>query len=854
MNDPRRQSRQQSQRPEAADLTTCDREPIHIIGGIQPFGALIAFSSDWIVGSASANVSEFLGVPHEDLVGSRLSDWILPNAASALRRRLNQLSFADAVERIFDIELVADRRFDVALHVSGNSFVLEVEHRQREQADHDASHVRPLIDRVTRASSLKEIYEIGAKQVRALTGFDRVMVYKFSPDGSGEVVAEARSSHLEPYLNLRYPASDIPKQARALYERNLLRIISDVAEEPVPIEPYLSPEGEPLDLSMSTLRASSPIHCEYLTNMGVHASMSISILRRGELWGLFACHHYAPRVVPYPTRTLCELFGQFYSYVLEQREGDEARMLADRASLAHRNLSVLLADSRDIAENFDVFAESLGEVIAFDGVALFLDGKIQRSGQTPEPDHLRSLAKFLNRAGASRIYASDHLAGTMPEAEAFVDRAAGVLAIPISRTPRDYLVLFRQEVARTVTWAGRPDKAVTHGPNGVRLTPRKSFEAWKETVSAHSLPWTDAEVAIAETLRVTMIEVILRLTDEAAQERAAAHERQELLIAELNHRVRNILNLIRGLVGQSRSDEQSIDDFVAVVGGRIQALARAHDQITQEQWQPGSLWELIETEAQAYSGEKHARVRVEGDDVLITPTAHTVLALVVHELLTNAMKYGALSDSAGSVAVRTVIEENGDLCLEWREQGGPAVQVPKRRGFGSTIIERSIPFELKGTAELHYELGGIKGRFCIPSHFVAGHAAPRTAKKAPAGPRGGVHGRVLIVEDNMIIGLDAEMMLQAMGAEDVVMASRATDALSELASAAFDFALLDVNLGQETSEPVAERLAALSVPFVFATGYGEVEQLTGRFDAPVVLKPFAEDALRNAFAKVAAKS
>ena len=837
---------------EPLNLTSCDREPIHIPGGVQPFGALIAMSADWIVSAASKNVGDVLGLAHDELIGERLKDLIESDAQEAISRRLRGLGFPDAVERIFRlcVRRETNALHDVAVHVSGDRFILEFERAAEDDGKEDATFVRPLIDRINRAETSESMCEMAAKQVRALTGFDRVMVYRFADDGSGEVVAEARGRALEPYLNLRYPASDIPVQARALYARNLLRIISDVDAEPVPIEPVLDPAGAPLDLSMSTLRATSPIHHEYLRNMGVRASMSISILRRGKLWGLFACHHYQPRVLPYSVRTLCELFGQFFSYALEQREADEDRALAEKSTQSHQNLAVMLAEGGDLASNFEGFAEMLHEVVSFDGAALSLDGELQISGRTPTREEVKEVIRFLNRAASSRIFVTDHLAAVHEPAADFAERAAGLMALPISRTPRDYLILFRQEIARSVTWAGNPDKPVEVGPNGARLTPRKSFDAWRQTVRGRSAPWNRNEVTTAENLRITMLEVILRLADEAARERAAAQERQELLIAELNHRVRNILNLIRGLVGQSRAEEQSIDDFVGVVGGRIQALARAHDQITDEQWRPGSLRELIDTEAKAYANGQRDRVRIEGDDVLIEPTAFTVLSLVIHELLTNAMKYGALTDQSGKVTVSITAEEDGGATLAWREKGGPAVQAPTRRGFGSTIIERSVPYELRGKAELHFDVAGVHGRFYVPASFVAGIAeAGEDLPEEETAPRTQLSGTVLVVEDNMIIALDAEMMMEELGAQEVRVASNVADALRILGEIEVSYALLDVNLGTETSEPVAEALRAAGTPFVFATGYGEAISMTRDFGAPTVRKPYETDVLRQAFAR-----
>ena len=219
----------------------------------------------------------------------------------------------------------------------------------------------------------------------------------------------------------------------------------------------------------------------------------------------------------------------------------------------------------------------------------------------------------------------------------------GVLAIPISRLPRDYLILFRKEYVHSVTWAGNPEKKYTSGPNGVRLTPRQSFEAWKQEVTGQSERWTETQTRIAESVRVSLIEGVLKLSETAHQERQSLLQRQELLIAELNHRVRNILSLVRGIVTQSNDTSLSKKDFTEVVIGRIQALARAHDQITLDSWGPGGLKTLINNEISAYVSKKAERILLSGENVMLSPDAFSTVALVFHELVTNSVKYGSLS-------------------------------------------------------------------------------------------------------------------------------------------------------------------------------------------------------------------
>ena len=691
---------------------------------------------------------------------------------------------------------------------------------------------------------------MAARQLKTLLGFDRVMVYRFHPDDTGEVFAEAREMRLESFFGLHYPASDIPAQARKLYLANILRIISDVADPTVPIIPVVSPIGVPLDLSQSTLRSVSPIHIEYLQNMGVTASMSISIIERGKLWGLFACHHYSgPRVVPYSLRSIAELFAQLFALQLGQAESDLVREQAQRAQVIHDRIMAQLAESSGLVEHFDAMIALFGEVIPYDGASAWIDGKYLARGSAPTAEQFKAIVPLLNSGAASSVLATRNLAERLPVARDFADVAAGVLAIPVSRRPRDYIVLWRREQTQTVTWGGNPEKSIEHGPNGIRLTPRKSFEAWQQVVEGTCLPWSDEEIRAAEALRLTLLEVILRMTDTAMAERARSQAQQELLIAELNHRVRNILNLIRGLINQSRHDAHDIASFTETVDGRINALALAHDAITRENWTPSSLSELVQVETQAYLSDKAQRVVVQGEDALIAPEAFLVLALVIHELLTNSVKYGSLGNNRGQVRIALARDAAGDLMIAWRESGGPPVMAPTRRGFGSLIVERSIPHELKGGAAVRFEPGGLEADFVVPARYVSiatarvDHSPPINAPVlANHGP---VPRRVLLVEDNMIIALDTEENLLELGVGEVIMTSSNDAALASIEGSLPDFALLDFNLGGETSEATARALERLGVPFAFATGYGDVAKKTAGYvhSVGVLQKPYSKQDL-----------
>ncbi|MFL0357646.1 HWE histidine kinase domain-containing protein [Erythrobacter sp. GH1-10] len=835
------------------DLTECDREPIHQIGTVQHFGGLIALNGDWVVAHRSVNCADILGLEALPAPGDRLADHFTPHAIEMLKLAFGRLSGEDAVERIFGLRLVkGGPLLDCAVHVSSATLIVEFEpHAEHEYADHLAL-IGPVLSQLETIREIPRLCDRAAHLVRDMLGYDRVMIYKFHRDDSGEVVAEARRDDMEAFLGLRYPRADIPQQARDLFRRNRFRVIADVDTPPVAIEPALDLKSRPLDLSMSVLRASSPVHLDYLRNMGVTATLTIAIVRHGRLWGLISCHHDSPKLPPYSLRTVAEMLSQMFSLMLDRILMERTEQLRAKGRELHDKLMLRFAGGSTLLESLPMFGEVLQDLILHDGASVMIEGRYKARGAAPDEDEFRAMIPALGSAPTSTIIASERLSDQIPEAEQFSDTVAGAIVLPISRSPREYFVLWRKPLVQTVTWAGDPAKA--QASPGERLEPRGSFAAWEETVEGRSEDWSDEELQIAESLRVTLLEVVLRMTDEIARERKRAQEQQDLLIAELNHRVRNILNLIRSLVSQSQDEAMSVSEFTRILGGRISALASAHDNITRDNWAPASLAKLFETELGAYLDEKKDRFQLTGADVLVRPEAYTVLALVVHELVTNSAKYGSLCDRTGKLSVALRINRFGDLDIRWRESGGPAVKPPTRRGFGSTIIERSIPYELKGEAELRFEPSGLEADFTLPRRYlVLKDNAPVGMTKPVEEPetRGSEDSRilpehVLLVEDSMIIALDTEESLKGLGIKSVAVEASVSGALAAIERRTPDFAIVDFNLGTETSEPVAQELAAKGVRFVLATGYAEMADEVERLGAVGLLrKPYGRSEIEE---------
>lgn len=841
-------------------LTECDREPIHHIAAVQSFGALLAVRIDGVIAQASVNAGRLLGTDAKVAPESRLDEWFTAPAIEILQDALTRASAEDGVERLFGLDLTGNGSlFDCAVHPSGGLMVVEFEpHALRDFADH-LGLIGPVITQLERLRDPDELCAAGARLVRQMLGYDRVMVYRFHPDESGEVIAEDRRDDLVPFLGLRYPAADIPQQARDLFRRNRFRVIADMAAEAVPIEPAVQAGEEPLDLSMSVLRAHSKMHLAYMRNMGVGASLTIAIVRNERLWGMISCHHETPLLPPFSLRTVAELFSQTFSLMLDRMLVRRTEQLRERARHLHDQLMLELAGGTSLAANLPLLEQSIDDLITHDGISLLVAGEYRALGEAPSHEEFMAIAPAFHGVGGDAVFVTAALAEHVPAARSLAATACGALILPLSRRPGEYLVLWRRPVEQTVIWAGDPNKSVAKP--GAMLEPRASFAAWCEIVRGRSAEWSEEECDFAERLRRTLIEVILRMSEEVMRERQRAAEQQDLLIAELNHRVRNILGLIRGLVAQSQHDAMSVAGFAAIIGGRISALASAHDNITRENWSPAPLSLLIESEFAAYVGRDRTRLRITGTDVLIRPEAFTVMALVVHELVTNSAKYGSLAALSGVVTIGLSRNAFGDLMIAWRETGGPPVAPPKRQGFGSTIIERSIPHELQGEAQLRFRLTGLEADFLIPRRFLADQgeqgaerAAPKdkpavSQDQLPAGStaRTAAPRMVLVVEDSMIIALDIEENLKRLGVAEVRVESAVAGALEAVAEMPPDFAIIDFNLGKESSVPVAAALRARGVPFLLATGYADLATDLDSIGAIGVLhKPYGRADLERA--------
>jgi two-component sensor histidine kinase len=400
-------------------------------------------------------------------------------------------------------------------------------------------------------------------------------------------------------------------------------------------------------------------------------------------------------------------------------------------------------------------------------------------------------------------------------------------------------MLFRSEESHEVEWAGEPVKTQVRTEAGLRLSPRGSFATWLEDVKGRSRPWTAPELAMAEAIRTYLRDAVLRHNEQTAEERARAEQRRRILNEELNHRVKNIIALVQSIALQTGAHATSVADYSTSLEGRLRALAFAHDQ-SLVGGNSGDLGTLIEAEASLHRyGAAPDRVTARGPRVRLDDRTFGVLALVVHEMMTNAAKYGALSVPEGRLALEWQFSGSGDCEISWRETGGPKVAPPAREGFGSKLIGNTLAYDLGGSAEVEYRPEGVHATFRIPAKRASldtGQAPPAIPAETAIATLAGLG--VLVVEDQALIAMDTEETLRRLGASEVRLAPSVEDALRLLDIFTPDVAILDFNLGNETSAEIADLLATQGVPFLFATGYGDGVMIPERFrQVPLLRKP-----------------
>lgn len=700
------------------DLTTCDREPIHIPGSIQPHGVLLGIDDDETVRFASDNFAEIFGaeaaLPRDlaELLPSHELDLGLLDAGGLAQ-------FAGRVS-------VGGAQWDAFAHRSGEQTLLELERASPEalSASGALSSLLAITSRIAEAPDLAGAARAAAETVREVTGYDRVMIYRFLDDESGQVIAEDRTDGVESFLNHRYPASDIPKQARALYLENRVRVIPHVDYVPVP----LPQDHDATDLSGALLRSVSPVHLQYLKNMDVGASASISIVSHGTLWGLIACHHRSARAIGHERRQMCLHIAQTLEQALGRLEEETLQREALRLMSRRDELLPHVAGAEGLVHGLLHNADELRNAIPCDGLAIAADRKVVRTGVTPEAGEIEGLVRWLSRPSSPAFFASDSLANEYPPAARWSAVGSGLLSIVISRRPRLALLWFRAEEVETVNWAGNPHKPVEGFGKPGLLTPRASFDLWVETVRNRSRPWRPAECAAARDMMARLLDVarqqdMARLNERLSETVVAREEalaEKDLLVREVHHRVQNNLQLVTSML-RIQEGEIADDDarrHLELARDRIHSIALLHRRL----WRSDDLQtvnleaffgdlveELERTWGEAWAG----MIQTDLAPITVSGQSALMLGLVVTEILTNALKH-AYGGAPGPVRLTAAHRGKSRIEITVADRGVGTETIERRGSFGSRLINR-ITQQLKGELTVAANNPGTTVTLALPA-------------------------------------------------------------------------------------------------------------------------------------------
>ncbi|MFJ3486890.1 ATP-binding protein [Pseudomonas sp. NPDC090202] len=670
-------------------MDTCAREPIRIPGSIQPQGFLLVI--DEAAGTliqVSANVIDWLGLTPQALLGR-----ILDSVFADSQRLLERLAALPADDQnpfhVGDVRFLEGSRAGVpmAMMVHRHDRVLIAEFEPASDMESAYGNVYPLmrtfIGQMTEDESIEALCQRSVEEVCRITGFGRVKAYRFDADGHGLVNAEIASEGYPSYLGLSFPASDIPAQARALYLANRIRVIEDAGYQPSPLVPVDNPlTGQPLDLSFATLRSVSPVHLQYMRNMQTLASMSISIVVRGQLWGLISCHHATPRPVSFQTRTACELLGSVVSLQIETKEAQARtrRMLSLRRQIVQ--MLAAMADLDSVIGGLRSMPDVLLAFVEASGAAVISGDNIERYGATPEPEALRALSEWLSQRDSHEVFQTDNVSRDIAHLPQLATSVSGVLAMAISELHSNFIVWFRPEQARVVNWAGKPEKTLS--PGGA-LTPRHSFDLWQEEVRGFSRPWDDLDTEGVIELRAAVLGIVLRKAEEMAalaEELKKSNKELEAFSYSVSHDLRAPLRHIAGyaeLLGDSEGNKlsdrgvrflENIGESARFAGTLVDNLLSfsqmGRSAMRYSEVDLNAMVEAIRREMQPdYDGRDLQWLIPERLPVVIADAAF--LHLAMRNLLSNAIKYSR--NEARAVIEIGSREEDKRIVVSIRDNG-----------------------------------------------------------------------------------------------------------------------------------------------------------------------------------------
>jgi chemotaxis family two-component system sensor kinase Cph1 len=660
------------------DLTNCDKEPIHIPGKIQWHGFLVAVDSKThIITYISENIKPFITVEPKNLLDKSIDELENQLDISVLQLKLTQVLRFGATNESFEdlnpfyLEL-GGKPYNLIISVSGKDQVLEFETVESDLDFDIQKTIGKSVSDILTGKNLNSLLVNAAREIKKIILYDRVMIYRFNEDGHGEVVAEVKNDDLEPFMGLHYPASDIPKQARELYKINLTRIIADVNSESSAVITHKSEEA-PLDLTHSALRAVSPIHIQYLKNMGVVSSFSISLMAHGELWGLVACHNYSPRFINFKGRDASKLIGQILSSALEYRQDEEDVERSAKLNAAANELTGHIEQENYITDALTRHKTTIKDITTASGAVIIFDKNVTTIGNTPNLEQISEIVKWLKLNMQDSIYSTHRFPEIFFPAKNYSDVASGLMACMLSKEMSELIIWFKPEQLETIAWAGNPEKPVEDNGNGVmQLSPRKSFESWVQTVKHTSERWSSEEINAVIKIREQVIYAInrkandIRLLNERLN---LAYEELDTFSFTISHDLRTPLSSIKSYSELLLANNKTLDDNARKILNRIIAGTDKMNFLIKEILNYSRVgraeveFSKIEMKPLIDEIKKEVIIALKSDNIEFeignTPNISgdkTMITQVFTNLINNAVKYSSRSNPS-KVKVEGVINK-----------------------------------------------------------------------------------------------------------------------------------------------------------------------------------------------------
>lgn len=498
------------------DSEFCGSIPLHLVNLIQPHGALLVLDKKELrILQTSENVGTYLSIEAEELLEKPFADFLPEDQYKEILAKIKVQDSQDKIPFTLNLKVQEAEVPFSALILPQQDYVL-VELEESKSTPEESfvrlyQHIKYITSLLKQAGNCQQIAQRTTEELKHFTGFDRVLVYQFDPQWNGIVIGQAKEEDMADYMGLRFPASDVPKQARDLYFRNPYRLIPTRLYTPVRLIPVVNPLTQRFtDLSESNLRSVAKVHLEYLANLNIVASMSLPIIIENKLWGLISCHHKTAKHPGYEMRSAMELLTGILSAQLEAKQREEHMALRVELRNMHVMLMEQLYSSVHFADGILEGKSSIKDLLSLTGAAVVYEGNIWTSGSTPDKQDIKELASWLRRSKNSRTFSTDTLPQDYPNSKSYKNKASGLISLPINAEHGDFILGFRPEVTQTVSWGGNPDNAIQLEPDGKTYHPRNSFATYQATVRNTSLPWKQEELEAAETLRNAVLEKIIK--------------------------------------------------------------------------------------------------------------------------------------------------------------------------------------------------------------------------------------------------------------------------------------------------------------------------------------------------------